>query len=867
MIRKTAQRKPKPALKDKSLTATGIVIAIIMVLLLLAYYQINSHLRQRSLSRLEEGANTAIEEITSKLERDSRILNATASIISQADNFDIEATLAVMKNTNPLLDTMNVKVLLPNDRILSADGTITEASDNSDISFAKEAPLGEHISNRTYNLATGQPILRHYVPIVQDGKTAALLYGVTDLESLPNSLNIDNIYNASAFIYIIDTRSGDFLVDTWHDKLGNISDFSSANYGRKTKGEKNWDEYLDDLANLKSGYVIYRTPNTDGWEYMYYAPIGVNKWSVAVDVPEKEAFASVFAVRRVCILLGVLMAVTVILYYLWVRHNAKQVTEQAVEHAVLAEKLQKAEAADRAKSTFLSNMSHDIRTPMNAIIGFTTLAQANLDNRERTQEYLKKILSSSNHLLSLINDILDMSRIESGKLNIEEKECSISDIFRDMRNVIQTQMQSKQLNFFMDTVDVIDEDIYCDKLHVNQVLLNLLSNAIKFTPAGGTVALTVRQKPRAPKGYGSYEIRVKDTGIGMSPEFTKHIFEPFERERNTTASGIQGTGLGMAITKNIVDTMGGTIELHSEQGKGTEFIINLDFRLQDDPKHIEVVKELQGLRALVADDSFTTCDSVTKMLRQIGMRPEWVLHGKEAVLHAKQAYELGDEYHAYIIDWLLPDLNGIEVVRQIRAVIGDSTPIIIITAYDWSAIEDEARTAGVTAFCNKPIFLSELRDILISSTGSTLSAQETDPVPDLSGHFRGTRLLLTEDNELNREIAEEILTDSGFIVETAEDGTIAVEKVKNSAPGYYSLILMDIQMPKMNGYDATRAIRTLDDPDLAAIPIVAMTANAFEEDRRLALECGMNAHVSKPIDVEKLLEILTAILKERANRS
>ena len=240
------------------------------------------------------------------------------------------------------------------------------------------------------------------------------------------------------------------------------------------------------------------------------------------------------------------------------------------------------------------------------------------------------------------------------------------------------------------------------------------------------------------------------------------------------------------------------------------------------------------------------------------------------MLHAKQAYELGDEYHAYIIDWLLPDLNGIEVVRQIRAVIGNSTPIIIITAYDWSAIEDEARTAGVTAFCNKPIFLSELRDILITSTGSTLSAQETDSAPDLpdpSGHLKGTRLLLTEDNELNREIAEEILTDSGFIVETAEDGTIAVEKVKNSAPGYYSLILMDIQMPKMNGYDATQAIRALDDPALAAIPIVAMTANAFEEDRRLALECGMNAHVSKPIDVEKLLEILTAILKERANRS
>ena len=856
-------KKKKTVKKDKSLTATGIVIATIIVLLLSAYFKITSVLRDRSLSRLEEGVKTVTEEVTSKLERDSHILNATASIISQADNFDIDATLSIMETTAPLLETMQVQVLLPDDRILSPNGSVTDSGDNNDISFAKEAPLGEHLSNREYGLSTGAPVLRHYVPIIQDGQTAALLYGVTRLDTLQQSLNIDNIYNASASIYIIDTKSGDFILDTWHDGLGNISDFSSAKSPRKTKGSLTWDEYTEDLLSLGTNYVIFRSPNTDDWEYMYYSPADINQWSIAVSIPEKEAFASVFAVQRVCFWLGLLMAIVIVLYYWWVSRNAKQAMNMAVEQAVLAEKLQKAEAADRAKSTFLSNMSHDIRTPMNAIIGFATLAQANLDNRERMQEYLKKILSSSNHLLSLINDILDMSRIESGKLNIEEKECSISDIFRDMRNIIQTQMHSKQLNFFMDTVDVIDENIYCDKLHVNQVLLNLLSNAIKFTPSGGTVALTIRQKPRAPKGYGSYEIRVKDTGIGMSREFSKHIFEPFERERTSTASGIQGTGLGMAITKNIIDTMGGTIELKTEQGKGTEFIINLDFRLQEEPQHIEVIEELQGLHALVVDDSFSTCDSVTRMLRQIGMRSEWVLHGKEAVLHAKQAYELGDEYHAYIIDWFLPDLGGLEVVRQIRAIVGDSAPIIIVTAYDWTSFEDEAREAGVTAFCNKPIFLSELRDILIAATSDNLQTQEYNPVPDLADHLKGARLLLTEDNELNREIAEELLSDSGFVVETAEDGNIAVEKVKNSEPGYYSLILMDIQMPQMNGYDATKAIRSLENPELANIPIVAMTANAFEEDRKRALECGMNAHIAKPIDVEKLLELLTNILKDR----
>ena len=852
--------KKKDPEKDRSLTATGIVIAIIVVLLIAAYFRINAVLEQRSLSRLEEGVNTVIEEVTSKLERDSRILNATAKILSQVDNYDIDDMRRIMEATAPLLETMRVRVILSDERILTPDGNITDASEIEEISFAREAPLGEHISNRVYSLSGRTPVLRHFVPIVQDGETAALLYGVTELESLPQGLNIDNIYNASAHVYIIDTKTGDFILDTLHEGLGNISEYAAETDGRETKGGMDWEQYTEDMLHLGTGYVVYRTPQTDGWEYMYYAPAGINQWAIAVAVPEKEAFTSVFATRRICIVLGILLAVTVLLYYLWVRNNVQKYTQRAVQQAVLAEKLQKAEAADRAKSVFLSNMSHDIRTPMNAIIGFTTLAQANLDNRERTQDYLKKIMSSSNHLLSLINDILDMSRIESGKLNIEEKECSISEIFRDMRNIIQSQMYSKQLDFFMDTIDVVDEDIYCDKLHVNQVLLNLLSNAIKFTPAGGTVALTIRQLPRAPRGYGSYEIRVKDTGIGMSEEFTKHIFEPFERERNTTASGIQGTGLGMAITKNIIDTMGGTIELVSEQGKGTEFTIHLDFRLQSEPKTVEVVQELEGMRALVVDDSFSTCDSVTKMLRQIGMRSEWVMHGKEAVLHARQAYELGDEYHAYIIDWFLPDLSGLEVVRQVRAIVGDSAPIIIVTAYDWTAFEEEARNAGATAFCNKPVFLSELRDVLLAATSRTEPELQTVSLPDLSRQLQGKRLLLAEDNELNREIAEELLSDSGFVVETAEDGTVALEKVKNSVPGYYALVLMDIQMPRMNGYDAARAIRALEDPKLAAIPIVAMTANAFDEDRKRALESGMNAHIAKPIDIKKLLEVLTEIL-------
>lgn len=522
-----------------------------------------------------------------------------------------------------------------------------------------------------------------------------------------------------------------------------------------------------------------------------------------------------------------------------------------------------AEAASKSKSTFLSNMSHDIRTPMNAVIGFTTLAMANVENTERVKDYLSKILSSSNHLLSLINDILDMSRIESGKIKLDESEANLSDMLHDIKTIINGQIHAKQLELFMDVIDVTDEDVICDKTRINQVLLNLLSNAIKFTPSGGTVSVRVTQIHNAPEGKGLYEIRVKDTGIGMSPEFAEHVFEPFERERSSTVSRIQGTGLGMAISKNIIDMMGGTIEVHSEQDKGTEFVISLCLKLQSERRSIKKIAELTGLKALVVDDDFNTCDSVTKMLTQIGMRSEWTLSGKEAVLRANQAIEMNDAFHAYIIDWRLPDMNGIEVTRQIRA-LGDDTPIIILTAYDWSDIEVEARAAGVTAFCSKPMFMSDLRDSLLNALGHQKEDEESIlPVTKETDNFKGKRLLLVEDNELNREIAFEILNEYGFIVDTAENGKIAVDTIAASNHGYYDLVLMDIQMPVMNGYEATRCIRALEDRVLAAVPIVAMTANAFDEDRKAAADSGMNGFISKPINMDEVIEVLHSVFVSR----
>lgn len=567
---------------------------------------------------------------------------------------------------------------------------------------------------------------------------------------------------------------------------------------------------------------------------VYY---GYGEWRILRMHMDEKNFTAVFAVRDAD------------------NDVLNEMKQQQLLHDALAE----AEHASKAKTTFLSNMSHDIRTPLNAIIGFTSIAASHLDNKERVQDCLEKIMSSSNHLLSLINDILNMSRIESGKIVIQEKECNLSERIHNLVNMIRPQMRAKRLEFYVDTIDVEDEELIFDPLRLDQVLINILSNAAKFTPIGGVVSFAIRQEPSKKPGHAHYEFVVRDSGIGMSEEFLKHIFDPFEREKSATVSGIEGTGLGMTITKHTVDMMGGTIEVQSQINRGTTFTVGFDFALSSVVHKKEDTVELEGLRALVVDDDFQTCDSVTKMLGQIGMRSEWTTSGREAVFRAQKAHNDGDSFYSYIIDWMMPQMDGIETARRIRRVIGNEAPIIILTAYDWTDIEQEAREAGVTGFCNKPLFMSDLRNVLLETARACRGVTPEKKVEEKPITFEGKRVLVVEDNELNREIAYEILSRAGFTVEEAADGSEAVAMLKDRPEYYYDLVLMDIQMPIMDGYEATKAIRNLPRRDVTGLPILAMTANAFEEDKERALQNGMNGHIAKPIYIDVLYKTLQRV--------
>ena len=513
-----------------------------------------------------------------------------------------------------------------------------------------------------------------------------------------------------------------------------------------------------------------------------------------------------------------------------------------------------AENASRAKTEFLSNMSHDIRTPMNAIVGLTAIAGANIESQDRVLECLGKITKASRHLLGLINEVLDMARIESGRMSLAEEDFSLPELVDNLLTLTKPAIDEHKHQLEVHVEHIEHEAVCGDSLRIQQVFVNLMSNAIKYTPDGGNITLTIEEKPNGFSELGCYEFSIEDNGIGMTPEFQKIMFEPFSRADDHRTTKVQGTGLGMAIARNIVNLMNGDIQVESAPNKGTKITVTVYLKLQENEKEQE--KELLDLPVLVVDDDKTCCESTVATLQEIGIAGEWVLTGKEAVERCYARHETNSDYFAVILDWKMPEMDGIATARKIRERVGEEVTIIILTSFDFSEIEEEARAAGVNAFMAKPLFRSRLTATLRQFTSGKQEKNARNYLEDFAKeNYAGKRILLVEDNELNREIAAEIIGMTGVTIDRAENGKIAVEKVMEAPEKWYDLIFMDIQMPIMNGYEATAAIRALAG-SRGKVPIIAMTANAFAEDVQLAKNTGMNEHIAKPLDLNKLNDVL-----------
>lgn len=615
------------------------------------------------------------------------------------------------------------------------------------------------------------------------------------------------------------------------------------------------EEYIQELKDAMASKSDYTTMILEkGMRgHIYCSPLLESDWYLITVMPYGAMDDAIDKLgnQRVYTLLGycaVILGIILVMFVVYYRMSQKQIRE-------LDEARREADHANKAKSEFLSNMSHDIRTPMNGIVGMTAIARTNIDDKERVKDCLEKITLSSKHLLGLINDVLDMSKIESGKLNLNMDMLSLRDAMESIVNIVQPQVKEKRQHFDIFIQKIVTEDIYCDGVRLNQILINLLSNAIKYTPEEGRINVYLSQE-ESPLGreYVRCHFRVKDSGIGMSEEFQKTIFDTFTREKVTQVDKTEGAGLGMAITKRIVDSMNGTIELNSVPGKGSEFHVILDLG-KADTRVKDII--LPAWNALVVDNNEDLCYSAADALKEIGINPECAFGGREAVEMVKKRHERGDDYQLALIDWKMPEMDGLETTKEIRKHLGDEVPILIISAYDWSDIKDEAIKAGAHGFISKPLFKSNLYLGLCRFVEGRdgLADEGEKKVKD----FTGKRILIAEDNDLNWEIANELLSAAGFKLERAENGKICVEKFEASKEGEYDVILMDIRMPVMNGYDAASAIRALDRSD-AKLPIIAMTADAFSEDIQHSLDCGMNAHISKPIDVNKVINELTKYL-------
>lgn len=684
-------------------------------------------------------------------------------------------------------------------------------------------------------------------PMNNDKVSTALIVGVP-MEYLDHAL-FEYDDDAVLYFHIIDS-AGNFIIRN--------ADAYRENYFDRIREKfeefdgKSTEEYVWELRKaMDTGSVYYTLISVDGQQRnIYCTPLSENSsWYLIAVMPDgilKEAITEL-DIMRISIMVGsgvVILLIMSVIFGLYYRFSQQQMKE-------LAKAREEAVYANMAKSEFLSSMSHDIRTPMNAIIGMTEIARKNIQDSMRVEDCLRKVYLSSKHLLGLINDVLDMSKIESGKMTLTVVPMSLRDVMDDIVNIMQPQVKAKNQYFDIFIQSIMTEDIYCDSVRLNQILLNLLSNAVKFTPEGGRIDVHVCQEP-SPKGdeYVRTHFRVTDTGIGMSSEFQKKVFETFSREETEQVRHISGTGLGMAITKSIVSLMDGTIEVESEQGRGTSFRVALDLK-----KAVinEEVMRLPAWNILVVDDNEQLCISAAANLEELGVHADWSVDGRKAVGMIEERHDRNDDYQFVLIDWKMPNMDGMQTIHEIRNRVGRDIPVFLISAYDWSDIEAEASEASIEGFISKPLFKSTLYDRLRQYVDGYNKEAEQKNIQAVD--FSGKHVLLAEDMEINWEVANEILSAAGLQPERAVNGKECLEMFEKSEVGYYDAILMDIRMPVMNGYDAAKAIRALDRPD-KGLPIIAMTADAFSDDARQCLECGMDAHIPKPLDVKECMRVL-----------
>ena len=833
------------------------VFIIIAMLTFVAFYS-NFEVRAAAQRQIEHFENTTItmEHVTENyLEGEQRICDVWARYINSED-MTIEDAVSFIRISHVLPNASAHIVYLDTLSGLSTRARQDDSGNYSvsykqmdflnDVSWIKMIGESINISRAYTNPVNGEQSLAFCNHItLHDPETAAprdaILLRVLPLSELAQKWVFPQEEFENAELSLIDA-DGNYIIKGHSFKNSSFFEFYRSYNAIDSASAK---ELFGKVTSSTGSFTMLNSRNEEC--ILAYTPVDAAEgWTLLSFMPEKDLNVN----TENWLLIGFVSAGLLILFVfdlaIMLSFN-KQLQASARE----------AEKANKAKTDFLSTMSHDIRTPMNAIIGLTTIAEKNLGDTESVGENLRKITMASNHLLTLINDILDISKVESGKLNLSPQTFSIVETVENLVNISQPMIKEKNIDFNFRTSRMEIEYLYADRLRLNQIYINILSNAIKYTEPCGHVSVDMREEESPTPGCVRLTYTVSDSGIGMSPEFMENMYQPFSRQTDSRVNSIQGTGLGLAISKQMVDLMGGTIDCQSEQGKGTTFTVILDIPIADRQREDMM---LEPMDALIVDDDEILLETAVDTLESLGLTADRAESGLEALGMILHRHETGRDYSIVILDWKMPDIDGVETIRRIRTEVDANIPILLISAYDWSDIEDAAKEAGANGFVSKPLFRSILYDKINELLGT--EAKSVEPENDYSD-LQGMNILIAEDNDINWEIISTMLSMFAITTERAENGRICVDKMEQAAEGSYDLIFMDIQMPEMNGLDATRNIRALDDPWASSIPIIAMTADAFSENVTECLNAGMNGHIAKPIDIKLVIKEIRRIKEEK----